>query len=44
MDFNELLNLKEGLHVELKSAQNGIPLNIYETFSAFANTSGGKFI
>ena len=41
MNRNELLNLKEGLHVELKSAQKGIPANIYETFSAFANTDGG---
>lgn len=41
MKLNDLLNLKEGIHVELKSAQNGIPTNIYETFSSFANTSGG---
>ena len=44
MNRNELLNLKEGLHVDLKSAQKGIPANIYETFSAFANTDGVQFI
>ena len=44
MNRNELLNLKEGLHVELKSAQKGIPTNIYETFPAFANTDGVQFI
>lgn len=44
MNRNELLNLKEGLHVDIKSAQKGIPSNIYETFSAFANTDGVQFI
>ncbi len=41
MTEKDLLKLKEGMHIEFKSAQNGIPSNVYETFSSFANTSGG---
>ncbi len=35
---------KEGLNVEYKSASSKVPSDIWDTYSAFANTSGGTII
>ncbi len=41
MDITDLLELKEGLTVELKAAEHDVPKSIYETICSFANTLGG---
>ncbi len=42
--FNEILNNKERVDIEVKTAQGGIPSSIWETYSSFANTFGGTII
>lgn len=37
----EIENLKENEHIELKSSEKGLPSSFWETYSSFANTSGG---
>lgn len=40
--LNFILNAEEGANLELKEAKTEVPLSFYETYSAFANTSGGR--
>ena len=47
MDSNaiwELLNYGETLNLECKKAEAAIPNSVWETYSAFANTSGGVIL
>ncbi|MDP3643906.1 MAG: putative DNA binding domain-containing protein [Bacteroidota bacterium] len=37
----EIIQQGEGIEVEFKSAQNGLPENLYETVCAFLNRNGG---
>lgn len=40
-DISQIMREKENSTLEAKSAANGIPRSIWETYSAFANTDGG---
>lgn len=40
VDLGKLLSQKENINLECKLAKGGIPGSIWETYSAFANTSG----
>ena len=44
LDLITILSQKENLHVECKLAQNELPNSLWETYSAFANTSGGVIL
>ncbi|MDY2964333.1 MAG: ATP-binding protein [Streptococcus dysgalactiae] len=41
---NMNLNLPEGIEIEYKAAEKGLPRSFWETYSAFANTNGGVVI
>lgn len=40
--LNGQFELKESQHLEFKEAAGGLPLNVWESYSAFANTEGGE--
>ena len=41
VDINKLIQEKESIHLEAKSAESKLPKSFWESYSAFANTDGG---
>lgn len=42
--LNGQFELKESQHLEFKEAASGLPLDVWESYSAFANTEGGEIV
>ena len=40
-NISELLQYGERINLECKKAQDAVPVAVWETYSAFANTNGG---
>lgn len=40
----ELMEKKESVEIEFKSAAGGFPRSFWETYSSFANTDGGTIV
>ena len=43
-DIKNLLKNGEGLHFEAKACRDKLPRDVWETYSAFANTRGGVIL
>lgn len=43
-DLNRVLTKGEGITIEYKKSQGGIPASLYETISSFSNTDGGTIV
>jgi predicted HTH transcriptional regulator len=44
IDIANIVQLKENFRMEAKKAANGVPASLWESYSAFANTSGGVIL
>lgn len=42
--LNGQFELKESQHLEFKEAAGGLPMDVWESYSAFANTEGGEIV
>ena len=40
----ELMERRESVEIEFKSAMGGFPKSFWETYSSFANTNGGTIV
>lgn len=43
-EIKNLINKGEGLHLETKACRDKLPKDVWETYSAFANTRGGVIL
>jgi predicted HTH transcriptional regulator len=44
IDITNIIQLKENFRLETKEAAGGVPTSLWDTYSAFANTSGGVIL
>jgi predicted HTH transcriptional regulator len=44
IDIANITQQRESFHLETKKAAGGVPTSLWETYSAFANTSGGVIL
>ncbi len=43
-ELNKILQKGEGVRIEFKEAQNGVPDSLYDTVSSFLNREGGVIL